>query len=81
MSSSQRIFPSGSLVKRMVPADVVISAFANRKLNLVLANYNKHPVQVVTRDRYIAAGEESAPAKTNWSLGPRSLVILHRSVG
>ena len=58
------------------PKDVVASAFANRQLHLVLANYGSSPVEVQTAAKYVAADETSPQATNAWKLGPRSLRIL-----
>ncbi|WP_148595165.1 hypothetical protein [Aquisphaera giovannonii] len=55
------------------------SAFANREMYLVLANYGRSPRQVATADAYVPVDEPaSAPAK-EWPLPKRSLRILRRS--
>jgi hypothetical protein len=65
---------SGSL-----PDDCVASAFANRDLYLVLANYGQSARQVETSDAYVPADDlASAPAK-HWQLPERSLRILRYS--
>jgi hypothetical protein len=64
----------------MLPNNVVASAFANREMNLVLANYNRHKVEVITRDPYIETTDAAQPKNTIWSLKPRSLTLLRRSV-
>ncbi len=56
--------------------NVVGSAFANRELYLVLANYNNSPTEVVTNDFYVRAGESPVPGRKTWKLPGRSLHIL-----
>ena len=55
---------------------VVASAFANQDLYLVVANYNRVPVEIGTVDRFRADDEDEA-SKT-WTLAPRTLRILRR---
>ncbi len=63
-----------------LPAGVVASAFANRDLHVVLANYNRSAVECPTREDYLNAAEaSSAPAKV-WKLAPRSLIVLRKPV-
>jgi hypothetical protein len=57
---------------------VVASAFANRELHLVLANYSRTVVEVATRQEFVPAGDRAAPPATGWQLPPRSLQILRR---
>ncbi len=57
-----------------LPAGVVASAFANRELHLVLANYSREAVEIATTTSYVATGETDAT--TSWTLPPRSLRIL-----
>jgi hypothetical protein len=62
-----------------LPSEVVASAFANRQLHLVLANYGRSPAVVKTTDDFTAGtGEDHQPRK-QWQLPPRSLLILQRS--
>jgi len=60
-----------------LPQEVVASAFANREIYLVLANYGHAPVEVATSDTYVQA---QGPPETRrlWKLAPRSLHILRR---
>jgi hypothetical protein len=63
---------------RPLPENVVASAFANRELYLVLANYGHEAVEVETSEAYsLASG--SPEGKRQWSLKGRSLQILARS--
>jgi hypothetical protein len=61
------------------PADVAASAFANRDLYLVLANYGAAPARIVTTDDYTVTDELFTPAAKEWTLPGRSLKILRRS--
>ncbi len=70
----ERLLPRPVLEMRKVGA----STFANRELYRVLANYRHHPVEIETSDAYSSVVDPQ-PAKTKWSLGPRSLYILERS--
>jgi len=63
---------------RPLPENVVASAFANRALYLVLANYGQEDVEVETSQTYsLAAG--SPEAKRQWRLKARTLQILKPS--
>lgn len=68
-----------SLFAEKPPQDVVASAFANRELHLVLANYGHQPVQITTADGYVSTDAPSAPTARQWRIAPRSLLILRRS--
>ncbi len=70
-----------SLFAGPLPQGVVASAFANRALYLVLANYGQTPADVETADQYVSVAQASAVPATRWSLAPRSLQVLRRSVG
>jgi len=61
-----------------LPEGVVASAFANRELHLVLANYGRAPADVETRSPFVTEGN-GAPA-TAWHIPARSLAILRRPV-
>ncbi len=67
-----------SLFAGPLPRDVVASAFANRDLHLVLANYGRGPAEVATVDGYRAVDTPAAPPKKVWNLAPRSLQIVRR---
>jgi hypothetical protein len=71
----------GDLLARPLPEDVVASAFANRRLYLVLANYGRQPAQVETSDAYVAVDRPLEAPRTAWSLPPRSLCLLTRRPG
>lgn len=61
-----------------LPKDVIASAFANRTLHLVLANYGRTPAEIQTAEPFAADDDASANATTRWTLPPRSLRILRR---
>jgi hypothetical protein len=61
-----------------LPKNVVASVFANRDLYLVLANYGTSAVQVATRDPFSASDAAKPTPRTDWTLTPRSLLILRR---
>ncbi|NQT16979.1 MAG: twin-arginine translocation signal domain-containing protein [Planctomycetes bacterium] len=61
-----------------LPEGVVASAFANRQLYLVLANYGEAAASVATSDGYVAVADPSAAPTTRWDLPGRSLRILRR---
>jgi len=67
-----------SLFTTPLPEDVVASAFANRELHLVLANYGRSAADVETAGPYAPTDSPSAPPATRWELPPRSLQILRR---
>lgn len=59
-----------------LPSDVVASAFANRDLHLVLANYGHAPVEVKTAEAWV---DTASDAKNDTCAIPaRSMVILRR---
>ncbi|MDD4870973.1 MAG: hypothetical protein PHR77_10470 [Kiritimatiellae bacterium] len=68
-----------NLFNAPLPKGVVVSAFANRELYLVLANYSQVPVELETTASYIPADQSSAGAMKRWSIPARSLKILRRS--
>ena len=63
-----------------LPEACVASAFANRELYLVLANYGQSPQQVETADAYVSADDPSAAPAKQWQLPKRSLCIIKRPV-
>jgi hypothetical protein len=52
-----------------LPANTVASAFANRELYLVLANYGQTAATVDTTDAYVPVAEPATTAQKRWSLG------------
>ncbi len=66
------------LIKGPLGDNLVVSAFANRDLYLVLANYGNAPAKVKTPDRYVPLADPSPAPKDSWDLLPRSLQILRR---
>ncbi len=60
------------------PQGVVVSAFANRDLHLVLANFGKSRAEVATRDKYVAGDQPDGASRKDWRIEPRSLLILRR---
>ena len=59
-----------------LPEGVVASAFANRELHLVIANYGHSPVDIRTAAQYVAAHTDTA--SDTWNIPARSLVILRK---
>ena len=59
-----------------LPSDVVASAFANRQMYLVLANYGGRSVVIETAQDFETI--EEPRVGTRWELGARSLLILNR---
>jgi hypothetical protein len=62
-----------------LPPAVVASAFANREIHLVLANYGPAAVEVSTAASFAAVEDPAAPPASKWSLAPRSLRILRHT--
>jgi hypothetical protein len=69
-----------NLFMRPLPQNVVASAFANRELYLVLANYGEGAAEVESADAYVTVGEPSATPLKRRALGGRSLHLLRRAV-
>jgi len=65
---------------RPLPAGVVASAFANREVYLVLANFGQAAAEVACCDAYVPVANPSAAPARQWSLPRRSLHILRRTV-
>lgn len=65
-----------SLFAAPLPKDVVASAFANRELHLVLANYGHAPADIETAAPHRTDDSPSASSSTHWTLAPRSIQIL-----
>ena len=68
------------LFAKPLPKDCVASAFANRDLHVVLANYSQTPQQIETADAYLPVDTPSAGPSKNWQLPKRSMRIIKRSV-
>jgi hypothetical protein len=66
------------LFKQPLPEGVMASAFANRELYLVLANYGHVPAEIETSEAY-APVSDGSEAGTHLRLEARSLKILKRS--
>ena len=62
-----------------LPKETVASVFANRNRYQVLANYGRNPTQIATAEAFVPVDAPSAPAAKQWSLAPRSLMILRRA--
>ena len=65
-----------SIFDAPLPSGVMASAFANRDLHLVIANYGRSPVDIQTASQYVAA--DSNTASDTWNIPARSLVILRK---
>ncbi|MHB8861252.1 MAG: alpha-amylase family protein [Pirellulaceae bacterium] len=63
-----------------LPDNCVASAFANRDLYLVLANYSHSPQELQTTDAYVPMDDVTAAPARHWSLPPRSLRIVRYSL-
>lgn len=69
-----------SLFTAPLPKEVVASAFANREMHLVLANYGRTAVEVETAAPYLSLDNLSGKKGNRWTLPARSLIILRREV-
>ena len=69
-----------NLFRAPLPPDCVASAFANRDLYLVLANYGTSLQQVETSDAYVPTDNLAAAPAKQWQLPKRSLRILRYCV-
>lgn len=69
-----------SLFAGPLPEQVIASAFVNRESYLVLANYGQVPAELETSAAYVSTDQSSAVPRKQWSLPPRSLHVLQRSV-
>ena len=67
-----------SLFIGSLPPGVVASAFANRDLFLVVANYGRTATVIETTADHIPTDQPSHPPSRRWSLASRSLTILRR---
>ena len=68
------------LFAKPLPKDCVASAFANRELYLVLANYGQTSTTIETAETYVPTDTPSAMPSKSWELPKRSLRIIRRSV-
>jgi hypothetical protein len=68
-----------TLFKGSIPTEIATSAFANREMYLVLANYGSNSVDIETSAPYLAITEPDAPPRKRWTLDGRRLYILQRS--
>lgn len=69
-----------SLFAAPLPENVVASAFANRDMHLVIANFGRSPVEIRTAATYLAGDDPSAAGSSVWKLPQRSLRILRMAV-
>ncbi len=67
-----------SIFSSPLPPNVVASAFANRDVYLILANYGREPAEVALGETFVSLCGAAAPAQKAWKLPPRSLEILRR---
>lgn len=58
---------------------MVASLFVNREVYLVLANYNKKPVEIKTTDGYISVLAPTNQANYIWRIEGRAMQILKLS--
>ena len=66
------------LFARPLPPGVVASAFANREMYLVLANYGQTSQRLETTAAYVPIDTPAAAPATHWQLPKRSLCIVRR---
>lgn len=71
---------ASSLFSTPLPKDVVASVFANRQLHLVLANFSRSDARIQTSEPFLSTISESPEAQTDWTIPPRSLLIVRRSL-
>lgn len=64
-----------------LPEGIVASAFANRTLYLVLANFTGRSVRVETRKPWHSRIPSSRNPSTSWEIQPRSLELLEMDPG
>jgi hypothetical protein len=62
-----------------MPKDVVASAFANRDLYLVLANYGQTSSEVATVNSFLPVADAGSAPSNRWTLPKRSLQILRKT--
>lgn len=62
-----------------LPQNCVASAFSNRELFLVLANFGQSPQEIQTSDPYVAIDDAAGAPTKRWDLPRRSLRILRRA--
>jgi hypothetical protein len=70
-------FSESNLFAQPLPEKVVASAFANRRFQLVIANYQRTEVTVQTSEAFLSTDAPSEGAKKDWRLPARSLRILN----
>ena len=68
------------LFAQPLPKDCMASAFANRELYLVLANYGQTAQTIETAEEYVPTDTPSAAPAKSWELPKRSLQIVKKSV-
>jgi hypothetical protein len=67
------------LFVRPLPRGVIASAFANRDLYLVLANYNRTPAEIAVSDEYVSVVSGGPLPGKIWNLAPRTFQVLRRA--
>ena len=67
---------SSDLFQSALPKNTVASLFVNREVYLVIANYNKKAIEVVTTDSYMSDLQPNSKTQNNWSIEGRSMQIL-----
>jgi len=67
------------LFRKPPPEGVVASAFANRELYLVLANYGPSAATIETADAFVPLAAPSSIPESRWRLEGRSLILLRRA--
>jgi hypothetical protein len=69
---------SSELFQSLIPKNCVASLFVNRKVYLVIANFNNKEVKVITTDNYVSVikSKEQTQEQNNWVIKGRSIEIL-----
>ena len=65
-----------NLFRHPIPGHIVVSAFANREIYLVVANYGKSQVELETAAPFVPCQEPLSEARTHLQLRARSLLLL-----
>ena len=68
---------SSDLFAAPLPAEVVASAFANRRFRLALANYGRTTAEITTTSAWLGEGD-AAPPSSRFTIPPRSLLLLEK---
>ena len=64
------------LFQSSLPKNTCASLFVNREVYLVIANFNKRPIEISTVDNFISLVNPKTQSQNNWKMEGRSLKIL-----